>query len=144
MQLVVPDLGELYLSKALLQGGAEATEDWLLALYGGGPIPNRSVVLADYAESSFPGYARQPMPRSAWTDPVLVNHLAVSYHGLGYFEFFSASGSYVAKGFMVLNNAADTLLWVEQFDVEQLVTVNVPAMVQPIMRLRSILQPLPP
>lgn len=144
MNLVVPDLGELYLSKALLQGGTEATEDWKLCIYKQGLTPHREFTIADVVECDFAGYVRKDMPRANWTDPVLVNHMAVSYCGLGFFEWLSTSGSQNALGYYVTDPGYTVMLWIEKFEAPQLVTVNIPALVQPLMRLRSILQPLPP
>lgn len=143
MPLVVPDEGELVLLDVLLRANVSPSLNWVVRLYANNYTPNRESLLIDFTEASFGGYLPKLLTRSSWTSPATVAGSAQSTYGTDYLVWTASSGSETVYGYYVTDAPATVCLWAERFLNPMTVTDLNPALVLPLMRLRSENQPAP-
>lgn len=144
MSLVVPDLGEIELLRALLITGSPPVNFGTLRLFKNDWTPNKVSVLADVVECDFAGYAYKFLERAKWQGPNGIGGTAVSFYDTGLQQFTCSSGSQIVYGYYVLMTGISQLIWAERFATPFTVSTSRPLFIQPFMRLRSEVQPDPP
>lgn len=144
MSIVVPDLGEKYLLKTMLQTALATDEPLHLHLFKNNYTPNRESELDDFVEADYSGYAIIQLDRSEWRDPVTMNGVAVTLYGLTPLSWVSASGTQTVHGYYVTNEADDLVIWAERFVTPALITTSSGPVLVFLMRLHSELEPAPP
>lgn len=107
MPLKVPNVGLLKLLPELT-GQLTGAE---VCLFTNDYTPVASTVLADFAEATFPGYARQPL--ATWGAAVIVSDHSRQVAADCLFTLSTSGGPYSNYGYFILDSAGD-LLWAER------------------------------
>lgn len=96
---------------------AGVLDDALLKLYTAGPVLSGTMVLADFTEADFDGYADVAIPDTSWTAAFMLNGVYPCLRGP--MTGFTPTGSTtpnVVIGWMLTNAAGTTLYWAELLD----------------------------
>jgi hypothetical protein len=144
VSLVVPDDGETWLLRLLLQDATYVATPFHLHLYVNDYSPDRESVLDDFEEADFDNYYVAELARSEWQTPVSVDGVAVSLYGTGYIQWTTDGIDYSIVGYYVTDASDSVVLWAERWPVVFVLSVTGPLLFQPLMRLHSEVEPEPP
>lgn len=115
MAIVVPDEGEVILMGWAIRDSS-VTEDTKLILYQNNlGAPDQDTVYGDLTECDFTGYSQVVLARSDWNAPSTVSHKAKIVLNSAITFTFTDTVSQTAYGYAVVNDAEDTILWIEEF-----------------------------
>jgi hypothetical protein len=138
--IVVPDEGEIVLMDWMLSDGPA---DLVLHLYKNDYTPHRESVVTDFTEADFVDYASVTLTVAGWQPAVLDMGAAQKKWGSDFLAFATSGTSQVIYGYYVTTADGLTLVWAERFPAPQTVTVTSPAMLWPLLRGHSEVEPAP-
>ncbi len=140
--IIVPFEGEIALLDTLLRATDFSSREWFLHLYQNDFGPVRNTVVADFVESTFPGYAPLELVDSTWLDPIIIGTVASTTYGAGPVTFTPEydTGEPVF-GYYVTTASGALCLWCQRFDFSTIPTTLAPVIFRPVLTLKSLFQP---
>lgn len=142
MPIVYPDVGEVYLLRALVAPDPIADIlPWHLRIFGNDYTPKRDSVLGNFTEASWTGYSALDLDQDEWQAVALVSGRAVVQWGTSPAAYVCTLGVGFAYGYYITDHADAVVLAAERFDSVQLVDSDNPLLFNLVMKLHSEYEP---
>lgn len=113
MALLVPDVGEVLLLKAVVDPATTGNqENWTLKLMSANTTIAESDTAGTYTEATFTGYSSKTLTRGSWGTPATASGTTSSSYAQ---QSWSATSAQTVYGYWVVGATSTTLLFAENF-----------------------------